>query len=565
MNWDDDFMVVDNMKLRSLTGLWNIWVTSPGYDYWPLTSTLLWLEWHLFGPQPLGYHICNLALHICSALLIWRLLAKLGLRWGLLGALLFVVHPLAVESVAWISEVKNVCSLPLFLLSILSYLRFDETKDSPAYIRALLLYIAAMLCKTSVVMLPLVLLLYCWWKRGELTPGDLKRVAPFGLVAVVLGCVTVYMQSPTLISELPANRTPWETWLTAGQIIFFYIGCFVWPAKLTLLYPRWTLENPTAVQLAMWPLLIALVVLLFLWPSRGRSVLLGLGFFILTLLPVLGFIHFTYMKFSWVADHFAYLPMIGLIGLVVAGAEQLHGGLPSPYQRVLLVMLSAVVVALSMETQSYAGIFANETALWTATLKRNPSAVAADNNLGLILQKSGNPWGAIDYFRRALSLQPRFLDARSNLATALIAIGSRDEAAEQLAIAEQINPYYPVSYYNLGTLYLQDGHIPEAVEQLQKAAELRPHYIDAEDNLGYALDKAGRPQEALPYLRSSLEDDPHDVRAHFNLGMALMDLKQYPDAVSELSIATKLAPDMPQAQAMLARAQALESASTQSR
>jgi len=565
MNWDDNFMAVDNTKLRSLSGLWKIWVAAPGDDYWPLTSTLLWIEWHLFGPQPLGYHLCNLALHIGSALLIWRLLAKLGLSWGWLGGLLFAVHPLTVESIAWVSEVKNAWSLPLFLWAILSYIRFDEKGERSSYVCALLFYIAAMLSKTSVVMLPLVLLLYCWWKRNAITSRDLIRVAPFCFIALVLGCVTIAMQAPTPISELPAARTPWQTWLTAGQIIFFYIGNFLWPTKLVVLYPQWTLDHPSALQLAPWPLLMTLLALLYLNKSWGRQALLGFGFYIIMLLPVLGFVHFTYMKFSWVADHFAYLPMIGLIGLVVAGCEYLHGHIPGLFRRVLIVVLTAMVVALSLETRLDAGEFTDEKTLWTATLERNPSAAPADTNLGLIFLNSGQAGQAIPLFQKALALQPRFMEARCNLATAFVTVGDRSEAIAQLREAEAINPNYAISYYDLGTIYLRAGQLPDAIAQLQKAVELRPHYVDAEDNLGYALRQSGQPQAAVPLLRAALEDHPNDVYVHFNLGAALMDLKQYPEAVDEFEIVIRLAPGMAQAQAMLARAQSLAAASNPAR
>ena len=157
--WDDSMLVKDNETLRSLAGLGRIWFAAPATDYWPLTWTLLWIEWHLWGAHTLGYHLCSVALHLTSAFLIWRLLDKLGLRWGWLGGLIFVVHPLVVESVAWISEIKNTLSLPFFLLSLNAYIDTDQGVGKRGYGRALLFYLLAMLCKSSVVMLPVVLAL----------------------------------------------------------------------------------------------------------------------------------------------------------------------------------------------------------------------------------------------------------------------------------------------------------------------------------------------------------------------------------------------------------------------
>ena len=177
--WDDSSLIRDNTRLRSFYGLYEIWFSAPETDYWPLSWTLLWLEWHLWQDQTVGYHVASLGLHLISAFLIWRLLSKLGLRWGWIGGLLFVLHPLAVESVAWMSEIKNTLSLPLFLLSLEALIETDETNSPWAYGRSFLLYLAAMLAKTSVITLPFVFLLYCWWKRDRIAWSDFRKIIPF--------------------------------------------------------------------------------------------------------------------------------------------------------------------------------------------------------------------------------------------------------------------------------------------------------------------------------------------------------------------------------------------------
>ena len=558
MDWDDNFMVVNNRNLVDLAGLWRIWVASPGADYWPMSSTLLWLEWHLFGLQPLGYHLCNLALHVCSGALIWRVLAQLGLRWGWLGGLLFIVHPLTVESIAWVSEIKNALSLPLFLWALSRYIQFDASDEKSAYGQSLLLYVAAMLSKTSVVMLPLVLLLYCWWKRREITRQDLMRMAPFFALALILGTVTICMQTPTPISQLPAPRTPFEVLLTAGQSVFFYIGNFLVPVDLALIYPRWTMASPTPLQLVLWPLLIGLLALAFLQKRWGRHVLLGLGFFLLNLAPLFGFVHFTYMKLSWGADHFTYLPIVGLVGLTVAGFEWLHAVIPANYRRVVLVVIGIVIVGLSLETRDYARAYSDETALWTKTIERNPQASAAYDNLGLLALNSRNYAVAIQNFQSALQIQPNSLEAHCNLATALVDVGDTAGAIQQLQAAQRINPHYPVTWYDLGTLYLRLGQLPEAITQLKTAVDLSPHNVNAKANLGYALTQSGQAAEAVPLLRSALQDNPNSVNVHFNLGTAFLQLKDYVAAASEFQATLVLSPGMTQAQQLLQNAQELE-------
>ena len=188
--WDDDTYVTDNAALRSPGGLWRIWFDPPGVNYFPVTFTAQWLQWHWWGNDPLGYHCTNVALHLVSCFLIWRLLQKLGLRRAWLGGLLFAVHPVTVESVGWISELKNTLSLPPLLLAMIAYVDFDAGKRS-RYSAALFWFVVAMLCKSTVVMFPFVLLLYAWWRRGRLQPADFRAGAAFFAVALILGLVSV--------------------------------------------------------------------------------------------------------------------------------------------------------------------------------------------------------------------------------------------------------------------------------------------------------------------------------------------------------------------------------------
>jgi protein O-mannosyl-transferase len=225
--WDDDQLVAHNLELRTLSGLGRIWFSAPATDYWPLTWSLLWVEWHIWGNQPLYYHLCSLALHIFSGLLIWRLFCRLGLRWGWLGGLLFVIHPLAVESVAWISEIKNTLSLPLFLLSLSAYIDYFEDNKDCAYLRSFFYYFAAMLCKTSVVMFPATLLLYCWWKQGRITWQDFKKTVPYFAIALIFGLVTLYFQTVNTPEDPVVDSRGFVIKLIeAGTTICFYLGKF---------------------------------------------------------------------------------------------------------------------------------------------------------------------------------------------------------------------------------------------------------------------------------------------------------------------------------------------------
>jgi protein O-mannosyl-transferase len=392
--WDDPAEISANASLQSWGGLWRMWVSPGTPDYYPLKQSLQWLQWHLWGAGVTGYHLTNVGLHIVSCLLFWKVLGALGVRRAWLGGLLFAVHPLAVESVAWISEFKNVLSLPLMLLSFLAYLRWDALRNDEGgnlkpenktafkfQLSAFIFFLASMLSKSSVVMFPFVLLLYAWWKRGRVVREDLRRVAPFLAVSVVLGVVTLCFQETVAIRGItvPQGGVLSRT-AVAGLAIAHYVRKVAWPSGLLPIYPRWQADPARLWQFWPWPVLA--LVLVLLWRSRrhpaARHGLFGAGFFLLNLVPVLGFVPMSFLRISWVADHFAYLPMLGLVGLASAVVGFLAGdgggppGRPAPVVTICAFSLLAVVSAFV--ARGHACIFASERAAWTYTLARNPDA-----------------------------------------------------------------------------------------------------------------------------------------------------------------------------------------------
>jgi len=521
--WDDVLLVTNNSNLRNPRGLWDIWSTTPTTDYWPLTWTLLWIEWHLWGNEPLGYHLCSLALHITSGFLIWRLLNRLGLRWGWLGGFLFVIHPLAVESVAWVSEIKNTLSLPFFLLSIDAWLDAEE-KQSLGHWRSVFYYLAAMLAKTSTVMLPLVLLLYCWWKRGWVTRQELKRMIPYVAIAVTLGLITVYFQNHGGQGENPYELGGFGTRLIgAGVAIVFYLDNFILPINLLLIYPRWSLDQPSLLEVLTLP---ALAVLLFgLWTQRegwGRHALFGFGFFLLNLLPVLGLVNMRYLGVSWVADHLVYLPMIGLVGLVVVGLEQLHERL-SPFRYLFAFWAISIVTVIELllwQSHNYARLFTNAVTLWTYTVQYNPHALLTHFNLGDALIRTGRLSEAIEQFERALEIKPDYPQAHINLGNALIPTGRLSEAIEQFEQALKIKPGSAEAHNNLGVALILTGRAPEAIGQLEQALKAEPDYAEAHNNLGNAFERTGRLSEAIGEFEQALKIKPDYAAAHDNLAKA---------------------------------------------
>ena len=333
--WDDDQLLTANPVVQSgsLQGLGKLWFNPDGADFFPLSYTALWAQWPFFKNTPTGYHVTTIVLHVIGSLLLWALLHRMRVPGAWLSGLIFAIHPVAVESVAWVSETKNTLSLPLFLLSCLCWVVQDEEREGPRrtwfYVLSIVFFLLAMLAKTSMVGLPVLLLLHAWWKRGTVTLQDVIRAAPFFLISIVLGIITIqYQHGRAIGAEKILVGGVASRIATAGMAILFYLAEIVWPVNLLPIYPRWEVDPPKAWQFLAWPVIAAAAA--WIWANRGtadrpgwgRNVLFGLGFFLLMVLPVLGFVTISYMRITWVADHFNYLPMIGVIALIGAAATR---------------------------------------------------------------------------------------------------------------------------------------------------------------------------------------------------------------------------------------------------
>jgi Flp pilus assembly protein TadD len=554
--WDDVPLVAGNVSLRSIEGLGQIWFAPPRSDYWPLTWTLLWFEYQLWGNDPFPYHLTCLALHLTSALLIWRLLARLGLRWGWLGGLLFAVHPLAAESVAWISEIKNTLSLPFFLLACDAWLDADEGKPKGT-LRSVLFYLAAMLAKTSTVALPVMLALYCWWKRGTVTRGEMVRLVPYIVIAVLLGIVTIHFQNNHVANDRVEAGDAGTRLARAGSAIVFYATRFVAPVGFMPVYPKPSF--PPLVALDFLPLAGVLAVLAAVWTQRrgwGRHALFGVGFFLLTLAPVVGLVKMQFMRVSWVSDHLAYLPMIGLIGLTVATVERLAARLAPPARKAGAVLGVIVLGALAWESRQIAAVFVNADTLWTYALARNPDASPAAENLGTILMRHGQVPEAMDYFRQAIQSDPDNSEAHVNLGTALLRTGHAEEAEQQYRRAIEANPDYANAHNALAVLCMQTGRFPEAFAEYDVALRIDPTFADAHHNLASLLLYTGRTDEAISHEQIALHFEPDLMEAHTLLGDALLKKGRAAEAVEQYEIALRLNPNFPRAQQGLANARA---------
>jgi hypothetical protein len=458
--WDDDAYVTQNPTLRSVEGLARIWLeprSNP--QYYPLVFTSFWAEYHLWGLNPVGYHVVNALLHGLAAVALWLLLKCLKVPGALLAAAVFALHPVHVESVAWVTERKNVLSGLFYLGSALCLVRFfgleQEGAEQPHrfwwYGSGLLLFVCALLSKTVTCTLPAAMVLLLWWKVGRVRRPEALALAPFFVLGLGFGLLTAWLEQ----HHVGALGSEWdlsfvERFLVAGRALWFYAGKLVWPAVLIFNYPRWQIDAGAWWQY-VYPVGVVLVVLV-LWVFReriGRGPLVGVLFFCGTLFPALGFFDVYPFRYSYVADHFQYLASVGLIGLAVGAFTVAASRLSLWPKRVATAMSLVVLLLLAGQTWSQSQVYKDWKTVWTKTLEKNPESAIAHYNLGRLLLGQQKFEEAISHFSKALQLKPSSAEIHNNLGVALAGAGRLNEAARQFAEALRVEPDHAKARRNL--------------------------------------------------------------------------------------------------------------------
>jgi tetratricopeptide (TPR) repeat protein len=562
--WDDDTFLTNNPLIKAPDGLFRFWFSTQASDYWPVTSSTLWLEWRLWGMHAAGYHATNLVLHVAEGLMLWAILRRLRVPGAYLAALLFVVHPVNVESVAWIAQRKNLMAMLFYLASIYFFVRRTEVGTGVPPVRAaakskadtdgrgrpslpldkwyylsLLSFLLAMLSKGSVAPLPVVLLGIIAWRR-RIDRRDLLEISPFFLISAALIVVNVWFQTHGS-GEIVRQADGFERLLGAAGVIWFYLYKAVLPIDLVFVYPQWHI----AAGDALWwlPLLGAIGVTALLWrlarPDRplARGSLFAWLYFVVMLLPVMGFTDVYFMRYSLVADHYQHLAIIGLLALAAAAWASLDNS------RIRLTIAAVAVGTLGTLTWRQCGMYLDTPTLYRVTLQRNPDCWMVYNNLALSEANAGRQGDATRDFERALRLNPDFYEAHLNFGSVLLNTGHAPEALEQYQQALRAPGNHPVAYYSLGNALHSLGRESEAAAAYEHAIQLRPDYSDAENNLGFALQSMGRPSDAVIHYRRSLQLDPSNDAADYNLGNILRTLGQNDEAILCFQKAVSLRPD----------------------
>ena len=566
--WDDEPLITANPLMRTPSGLAEIWSGSRTADYFPVTNTVFWVEHHLFGDNATGYHAVNIFLQAANALLLWRVLRRLQIPGAFLAGLIFAIHPINAESVAWISELKNVLSMFFFLISALFFFEIEDQRvlnRGVAYSASLVAFLLALLSKTQVVFLPVALLLCAWWRnspidskrQGKRNPlrfqREIARTVPFFLIAIVLGLITIWFQNRG-IGEEEIILGPFTRRLTnAGMAIWWYAKQVFAPVRLMVVYPQWRFDPPA---LADWLPLIALTaVLLLLWRRRFGGFLFAFAYFIIALLPVIGFVRMLYARSgALVADHLQYFADISLIALFSAGVARLW----STGRREIRIATATIILLLLGLMGSYtwarAGVYRDEQTLWQDNFSKNPNTWQGHNRVGQFLFSQEKFAEAAPHFERAVQLKPELADNYNLLGLVYCRLQRFEEGIAQYRKGLQLKEEKPATAQSVSTATMRvnlanalaltgntfsdlaraasdqgdtaaaeadtkeaNARFTEAIEQYEKALAIEPEHPAIHRNLGILLAQLGRNEEAIVHLRKVLQLVPNEPSARETL------------------------------------------------
>jgi protein O-mannosyl-transferase len=560
--WDDDAHVTAP-GLRTLDGLWKIWIDPRAtQQYYPLTHSAFWLQYQVWGVNPVGYHIVNVLLHAAGALLLWRVLERLAIPGGLLAAAIFALHPVHVESVAWITELKNTLSGVFYLGALLAYLRFDppgapvpladdhgavtDSRDWRSYGIALALFVCALLSKTVTASLPASILLIVWWKEGRLRwRRHVMPLIPFFALGVPLGLTTAWFERHLLGAEGDAFTLTWvDRGLIAGRALWFYAGKVLWPVNLIFVYPRWNIDRAAWSQYLFPAAALGTVVALAALRARlGRGPLVAVLFFGGTLVPALGFFNVYPFVYSFVADHFQYLASIGLIAtaaaLLATGLARL--GLwrtPAGY-----AVCAAVLLPLAALSWRQAHLYGNVETLYRDVIARNPRGSMAYNNLGGHYWQQGRYTEAIELYRTLITMRPDSPSAYSNLGIIYASQGRYAEAIALYRKALAIRPDFAAAHYEIGLVHAAQGEQAEAIPEYQAAVDMQPDFVKGYQSLAAAYSELGRYSDAIAALKAAVAIPPPLPDVYNNLGLLYRKQGQLAEAISAYRSAIRIKPD----------------------
>ncbi len=565
--WDDDDHITANPTVVGPLGIKEIWTTSAG-DISPLTRSTFWLEHKRGGLSPLPYHLITVFLQMACAILLWQVLRRLRVPGAWLGAAIWALNPIQVESVAWATEMKNTESGLFFLLSILFFIedivsRKAEGKSGVGWRYGLTLLFAALAmgAKASAVVLPASLCLVAWWLAGRWQWSNLLKVVPVVPMSILSSIMAIWTQSRRegMSHDQPIVSTLAQRVIGAADAIWFYLGKLAWPHPLMAMYPVWKIDSH---QWYSWLPLVAIVAaLIACWPGRpgvkwplSRPYFFVLAWFVTALFPALGLVDtYTYRYtggYALVYLHFQYLAGMAPLALAGAGIIQLtdfaFAGKNPGREWLRWIPAALLLLVLAVASWHRVWVFQTNETLWSDAVEGNPECWSCHYNLGTEFLLKGQPDKAIDEFQKTVDINPGFAKANNNLGIALAQKGRDDEAIAHFQKALATNPDdtdAAEARYNLGSALMRKGQTAEAAADFQKALAINPEYADAHNNLGIALARQGRPDEAIEQYSKALAINSNYAEAQYNLGDILARTGQTDEAIGHLQKALQMNPN----------------------
>ena len=543
--WDDTQSIIDNPLVQKSDGLWRIWtkpLTQPNEEhYWPLAYTSFWLECSLWGESLMVSHAINFLLHLCNALLVWGILRRLGIKGAMFGAALFALHPTRVETVAWLIERKDLLAAFFYLVAFWLYWEGLSRGGRKWFVAGLFAFTLAMLSKSIAVTLPFALLICMWWKRGSVTVRESLWLFPLVAVGVALTVADLLLlwHHPVITFSL----TPVWRIVNAGRALWFYLGKWFLPVSLSAVYPQWQLNGSLMAGMAYPVAFVALVVVLWVLQKRlGRGASTALALFTLTLLPVLGFVDFSYMVHSYVADRFAYLACIPLATLVCGASTEGMRRMNAPAV-VRVGAATLVCIALGALTFQRVKVFESLHTLSLDIIAKNPRAWSALTNEGYYQKEQGRLDAALALYEQALAIRQDMSIIHINVGSIYDERGEHEKARAAFQKAVEVEPTSALAHFNLGLELMILQRFPEAEKELGIASRMEPRDAKIQMNYGVTLMKLRRSEEAIKQFRTVLSLDPSNVYAYRNLGDLLLKKGAIEEGLGFMRKAVEMKPD----------------------
>jgi tetratricopeptide (TPR) repeat protein len=576
--WDDDDYVTENSTLRSLGGLRQIWLEPEATpQYYPIVFTTFWVEQHLWGLSPAGYHLVNAALHAANAVGVWLILRRLSIPGAWFAAALFGLHPVHVESVAWITERKNLLSASFYLLAMWQFLgwvegvsaegdRLRRSGSLHSYTLGFCFFICALLSKSVTCSLPAVLVLLRWWKAGQIRVREIGPLVPLFGVGALLAFNTAWLERAHVgASGVAFSWTLAERVLIAGRALWSYATTLLWPFDLCFIYARWTVQSTAWWQWTIVLGALSIPLALLAWQRRLSGALVALLCFGGTLLPALGFFNIFPMRYAFVADHYQYLASLGILALVAAWWLQPHVAQKWNWRSpsvaniafdVRRAIAAAVLLALACLTWQRQSVFHDSWTLWSETLARNPTSMIANIQMGRLASHRGDFVAAEGYFRAGLRYRTDELETHefeTNLAHALSAQGRLAEASAEFQKALARKPDYPLALNGLANIAARQRNFAAAIDLYRQSLAVQPANAVIRTNLANALADSGDSASAEREYRSTLEADPGSTAARLGLALLFTRAGSLQKAETECLAILKLQPRHAAAERLLAR------------